>query len=1637
VGGDHPLLAQPGAGANRSAATAASRGDPGFRPDPAGLVPHGLTDRARRNLAALDTLRAVDAAGTVTDRDRERLARWTGWGALPQLFDPAHDGFTAERDELRARLTPAQWRAASASTLNAHYTDPSVIAAAWNLVKATGFDRGRVLEPGCGSGLFIGLTPPDLRARCEFVGVEVEPITAGVAQALYPEAEIRAVGFETVRDPDGSFDIAVGNVPFGKYRLHDPIFNREQLTIHNYFIHKALRLVKPGGVVCLLTSRYTLDARNPAARRAVHDAGDLLAAIRLPNQTHEAIAGAQVVTDILLFRRTDGEPRPPFTWESTITVDVDGKPARVNTWLAPDGPGVVIGALTTGRGVYGDDEVMVTAPTRGVTAALTAAIDAVTPAVAECYDPTPPAPARPAAVRVDVDDRADGELVVTPTGMLTEHTPTGPVRVTRLTKAMTARVVDLVRLRDQARTLMALQRRTPDPDVLRAWDQARARLNERYDAYTARWGPINAFETTATGGRRHTTPARFRRDPGWGLVSALEVFDPATQRATKAAIFSHWLATPERRFTGAENPADALAASLAAGRGVDPGFIADLLACDPETVVAELAAGGLIYRSHHDPQRWEPAADYLAGDVRARLRSARALAETDARYRPNVNALEAVLPEWLPAEAISARLGAVWIPASDVRQFLVDVLGADDRVTVEHAAIVGRWVITAPPWLVTSSVTATTEWGTRERSAYDLVQDALNLVPTVVYRTLDDGTRIKLEAETLAANDKKQALCERFAEWVWEDPERAARLEHVYNDRFNSTVLPTWDGSHLDHLPGLSAAFQPHPHQLDAVWRIMGSTGNVLLGHRVGAGKTAAMVIAGQQLRRAGQITKPLYVVPNHMLDQFAAELSQLYPMARVLVATRDDLSQADRRAFVARCATGDWDAVVMTHTTFGRIPVDPATERSHIEAELERFTQAAHAARESGSSRAVKEIERAAARWNTRLAELLDAATDRGNVSFEQLGVDYLFIDESHLFKGLPYVSSLPLARSQSKRATDLLLKLDWLRSRYGPKVATFATGTPIANSIAEMWVLQRFLTPDALRAQEMDAFDSWAGTFARPVTRLELAPEGGRFRLHTRIAAFDNVPELLTQFRAFCDVLPDGDQPVLAVPDLAGGRPATVVVDPTDELTDLIASFADRADRIRSRAVSPEEDNMLKVCNDGRLASLDLRLVGRHQPSGTGKLPAAADHIANLWEANRHRRYHDAHGNPSPIPGALQLVFCDKGTPTGERFNVYDELRRLLTERGMDSARVRFIHDANTDHAKARLFAACRNGDVDVLIGSTDKLATGVNVQARLIALHHLDVPWRPADIEQREGRILRQGNQNPAVQIVRYVTTASFDPYMWGTVERKARFIAQITTSLDAADSVRTVEDLDTEVVLSYAEIKAVATGNPLIREHAEVAAEVVRLTRLATNHARTQHTLPKRIRGLEQRVATLDATAERLARHDARRVDTRGDRFAYTTPDGQPFTDRTTAGTWLRDTLGRLPTGPEPWMPVGSLSGLDWEAQRRLGYPTRFEVRLTGDSDGITWSSEELWDSGPHTIVVRLERLLDRIPDQLAATRRDRDIAAEQITRGRRSLGQPFAHAARLDELTARLANLDTALTNIDTPTPAVETPGIGL
>jgi N12 class adenine-specific DNA methylase len=1175
------------------------------------------------------------------------------------------------------------------------------------------------------------------------------------------------------------------------------------------------------------------------------------------------------------------------------------------------------------------------------------------------------------------------------------------------------------------------------------WDDAafalaRQRLNRRYDDYTRRYGPLNRFSTARTGRvdpatgdqrLRKVMPRMggFRRDPDLYAVLALENFDPDAGTATKAAVFTRRVVAPRQPRLGADTPDDALTICLDTHGRPDLPEIARLLGVDPGTARARLDQ--LVF---DDPTTGElhAAATYLSGDVRTKLAEARRAADTDPRYAVNAAALDAVQPVDLTPAEIDARLGAPWIGAADVADFARQVLDCD-TVIVEHVPLTATWTVAAAVGR-RSTVAMTSEWGTDRMDALHLVEALCNQRAVTVFDELDDGRRVPNLAATLAAREKADALGERFAAWVWEDPERAGRLAAVYNQRFNSVVLPAYDGAHLS-LPGLSTHFAPHAHQRNAVWRIV-SEPTVLLAHAVGAGKTATMVMAGMELRRLGLVTKPAYVVPNHMLDQFSRELLQLYPQARVLVADKDEVSASERKHFVARCATGDWDAIVITGSSFSRIPVSADTQARFLEAKVDNLRRAVATSENDGPGLSVKKLQQALAREEERHKRLLAEHRRDDGVTFEATGIDYMFADEAHAYKNLHFPTRIQgVGGDGSERAEDLSMKLGLLRERHGNRVATLATATPIANSVAEMFVAQTYLQPGALAAAGIDSFDGWAATFGRTVTALELAPDGASYRMHTRFARFANVPELLRMFRAVADVRTP-DQLGLSVPRLVGGQPETTVIAPSDGLRAYVESLVARAEQVRNRTVRPEEDNMLKVSGDGRKAALHLALVGEPADPDHGKLTAAATRIAAIYARTASDRYLTPTGEPSARAGALQLVFCDLGTPKPDgAWSVYRQLRALLAERGVPEGRVAFIHEARNDKAKADLFAASRDGRVNVLVGSTEKMGVGTNVQARAVALHHLDCPWRPADIEQREGRVLRQGNQNPSVEIVRYVTEGSFDVYCWQTVERKAGFIHQIMRGDVGA---REIDDVGDQA-LSFAEVKALATGNPLIMERAGVAAEVAKLGRLRAAHHTDQSRLTRTRDTSAQRATLYRRTAAACDTAIATRVDTRADRFTATI-NRVAYTARPDAAAALRDTaLERargLRAGDRSFVTAITVGGVsvDIAATKDL-VGTYVELRVTGvPTDPIRLDLDELRQPniGPG-LLTRLEnrvQRLDRTRDELLERADTEDRQAEQA--GER-VGRPFEHEQRLTTLTRRLDEIDTQLIPID-PAPAAET-----
>jgi N12 class adenine-specific DNA methylase len=1600
------------------------------------LAPAGERAKASANLAALAVLRRIqDEDRSATTDEQQALARWSSWGALPGIFDEANDRWSAERSQLRSLLDDVAWDAARRTTVNAHYTDAGVVAAVWDAVSALGFEGGRAIEPGCGSGNFIGLAPD--QAAIEWVGVELDPTTAAIAGLLYPHAEIRAEGFEATRFPAGTFDLAVGNVPFGNFRVHDPLHNPGRHNIHNHFIVKSLDLVRPGGLVAVITSRYTMDAANPAAREDMAARADLIGAMRLPQGTFRAAAGTDAITDLLVFRRrAEGEAAPPAPWIGLGRLHSEGVAIAVdvNSWFL-DHPEMVIGQMGVGAGQYRADDLTVRPPEDGDVAgaarrALDLLVDRARTArlvytaradgdgLAPVIQRRAPADAMEGAILPD-----GGGYATVRFGVLTPH----PVP-----QSQRAELDALMSLRDTVAQLVETQAATNDDAAVSA---LQARLNGQYDAYRADYGPLNRFKLSKRENKRtaETTWVKvfpqmggFRRDPAAALVFALEHFDEETGEAAKSAVFSRRVVAPRARPSTTSRPADALALCLDELGRPDLDRIASLLETTPE--LARTALGTLVWEDPSDGQL-VTAETYLSGNVRAKLDAARAAAAADPAWTGHVEALEAVIPPDLGPDEIDARPGAPWIPPSDIKDFMSEVLGADTP-EVTYEAHSGTWRLAVGPG-ESHGVVMREQWGTERRSAVDLLTHACKQTTPTVKTTVGDREVLDAGA-TLEARAKLEELVDRFGGWVWEDPARSERLAAAYNQAFRSHRLMQYDGSHLQ-LPGLAEGFRPHSHQRDAVWRIV-SEPTTLLAHAVGAGKTATMVMGAMELRRLGLATKPAIVVPNHMLEQFTREAQQLYPQGRFLSAGSADLentksSPDTRRRFVAQCALGDWDAVIITHDAFTSIPVSAQEEAGFVRdagAELRAAHEAA--VNDRAPKATVKELEKAVMANEASVRGLLASAAKDDGVSFGQSGIDYLFVDEAHRYKNRRFatrIRELPRPKP-AQRSEDMALKLHSLRARHGARIATFATATPIANSVSEMYTMQMYLQPELMKEVGISHFDSWAAQFGSTVTSMELSVDGQSYEQKTRFARFRNVPELVDMFSLVADVR-SGEDLALDVPSVAGGGPTNVLVPPTDELADFMADIEARSERIQARMVDPSEDNMLKVNNDGRYAALDLRLVERPAASPT-KAEIAADHIATIYERTRHNRYQDpATGQLHDRPGALQIVFCDLGTPKAG-WSVYSEVRDQLIERGVPADRIRFVHDAADDRAKAKLFAACREGRVSVLIGSTEKMGVGTNIQARAAALHHLDCPYRPADLEQREGRIIRQGNQHGEVQILRYATERSLDTRMWQIVERKAQFIHQVTRG---RVTEREIDDVG-ETALSYAEIKALSSGNEAVIELATVDAELVKLTKLHQRHAGQQRALTSALASALGHVERADAAIERADAAIAQRVDTTGDLFRATI-GGHVYEERVEAGRALAGEVRRhLTTYVAPTnAPIGHLGGFDLAVKEVVrGSESRVVLSVVDTDQTVSYRRSDL--------EVRADALVRRVENQIASLddvrsrQRARATAARaeaDIAQGR--IGLPFKDADRLEQLRRRKAELELELSP---PEPAGGTEG---
>jgi N12 class adenine-specific DNA methylase/SAM-dependent methyltransferase len=1622
AGDGNPAIAQAARGAVAPDAQSEKR------PPVSGAPPTGEVARVRANIAALKTLRNLQASGaTASSTERSQLGQWSGWGAVPAVFDKnsaAHERFAWARAELSALLSPEERAAAERSTLNAHYTDPHYAQAMWQAARELGFSEGAVLEPGCGSGNFLALAPP--KARC--VGVELEPLTAAIAQARFPEAQVHSESFADSRLPEAGFDLVIGNVPFGDLALHDRRHNAAGHRIHNHFLIKSLHLTRPGGLLVAITSRYTMDAANPAARREMSELADLIGAVRLPSGAHRNTAGTNVVTDVLVLRRREREREPSgHAFERSRVCDGLGDDRlRINEYFVQH-PEHVLGALQVGQGDRGRPELVVDGERDagvGLQAALAEIARAARAAGLVLSDRREPPGPRTVALRSADARRPDGYLDRTPNGGFTRLVD-GAAAPYQVPATQARELKALLELRDIGVQLLEAEAATND-DTLEI-ESTRRRLNQTYDAYRSAFGPLNRFSERRTGRldpdtgeekRARVRPGQggFLADPYANVVYALEHFDDATQSATKAAIFRERVVARAAPPRGADTPADALAIALDQFGEARLGEISRLLGVDDEE--ARLQLGSLVF-DEPGSSRLVPAAEYLSGNVRVKLDAAKAAALVERRFESNVDALAAVVPRPLRPDEIHARLGSAWIGREHVQAFLQETL-EDPTVVVEHPG--------GTLWEVRSknakSVLATSTWGTERCSAIDLAQALLEQRPLRIYDVDErEGTRTFNETATIAVAEKANELSARFSEWVWENPERATSLAATYNKRFNAIVPRSYDDAKLS-LPGLAVTFQPRPHQIAAVARIIHEPA-VGLFHEVGAGKTAEMVMGAMELRRLGLVNKPGVVVPNHMLEQFTREWLQLYPQAKLLAASNEDLERDRRKLFVAKCATGDWDAVIIARGAFERIPMSIEVQRDYLRHEVSAIEDMVLQARTDGASVSLKRLQRMKVQAEERLKKKLDGAKDVG-INFEQVGLDYLFVDEAHAYKNLRTTSNIPgMSVDGSQRASDLHMKLEHLRSK-GLRVGTLATATPIANSMGEAYTMQRYLRPDLLEAAGIMHFDQWGGTFGETTTSIEVTPDGSGMRMQSRFAKFRNVPELLLMWRVSADIKTAEDLelpvPALAERPLDGKRAAEVVlVPPSDELSDFIKELAYRADRVRGRRVPPSEDNLLRISSDGRAAGLDLRLLGA-STSEPQKVEIAAARIAAIYDQHRNVRYHDMHGVQHPTPGALQLVFSDLGTPKAPEWSVYEELRAQLVQRGVPRGAVRFMHEARNDREKAELFAACRDGRVAVLIGSTERMGVGTNVQRRAVALHHLDCPWRPADLAQRDGRILRQGNENAEVRIIRYVTEGSFDAYLWQTVSRKAQFIGQVMRGrLD----VREIDDIG-DSALSYNEVKALATGNPLLLEHAQAQAEVSRLERLQRAHARSQQTLGWTVHAHRRRIEQLDA---RVAQFDSALLHaaTTLDRPFSLTLRGRTYDKRSNANAALRfiaaEYLAGAARASQGDDSVGSYRGFtltaisSWDKESVL-----LALRDVPDSD-ITVRGTELEAA---SLLTRLDNRLSNLEGGRAAAIHDRKQLEREIGRAQNERGAPFRQADLLATERERLVRLEEHLAALTRP-----------
>ena len=1582
-----------------------------------------LGEKFDRNLAAVRLLKSLEAADRpATAEEQQVLSQYVGWGGMASAFSPNNRRY----EELKNLLTADEYKAARASVLNAHYTSPTIIRAIYNAAAQFGFENGRILEPSMGVGNFFGMLPERMKDS-QLTGVELDSISGRIARKLYPNADIKITGYENTKFADNSFDVAIGNVPFGDYSLHDKRYDKDHLLIHDYFFVKSLDKVRPGGVVAFVTSKGTLDKANPAARRLMAERADLLGAIRLPNTAFKANAGASVTTDILFLQKRDTPPEQLPAWTET------GKNANgmeLNNYFLQH-PEMILGTMQEVTTQYGKDTACVPDPNVELEDLLSAAVlhlghenvfqsntqDMPAPETADVFQSNTQNTPAPTTADVFQSNTPIDELrpfsYAVQDGRLMFKEADGNLVPSEMNATAVKRAISMIGIRDAVRNLIEAQRDGCDDEQLHA---LQADLTQNYDTFVKEFGNIH----------KRGNKLAFRKDAGYPLLLALEKLDDEQNVIGKTAIFSKRTISPHIVATHADTPEDALGLSLAERGKIDFAYMSALLDGMPQ----EQITTALRQQIFLDPQtqEWQPADEYLSGNVRAKLDIARAAAQSDPEFAVNVQMLERVQPEPLTAADINVKLGTTWIPPEDINRFIRDVLHPPfytlNKIKTSYSDAAKLWYISNKSVDKDPHSLAYTKYGTSRVNAYELLELSLNLRDVQVSDVkIIDGKekRIPNTKETIKARNAQDALRQAFKDWVFDDPARRERLVGYYNEHFNTTRPREFDGSHLT-LPGINPSIQLYSHQKDAVARILYG-GNALLAHCVGAGKTWTMAAAAMELRRLGLSHKPMFVVPNSLTEQWGTEFQQLYPGANILVATEADFTKENRKAFCARIATGDYDAVIIGHTQFEKIPLSSENERRHIERQLDTLELSlTDAKRNKDLNFTVKRLESSKKKLETRLEKLMDAKEKDDVVTFEELGVDRLFVDEADEFKNLALFTKMRnvggINTSAAQKSEDMLAKCEYLNEKTDYHGVCFATGTPVSNSMTELYTMMRYLQNDTLESVNMTDFDSWASNFGETVTAMELAPEGTGYRTKTRFAKFCNLPELINLWRQAADIQ-TADMLDLQRPEVEYHN---VKAQPTAAQQAMVQELGKRADRVRSGAVAPYEDNMLAITNDGRKLALDQRLADSSLPDNPGsKLNMVVENVFNTWESSK------------PTKGT-QLIFCDLATPSAAgkdsgRFCSYDDIRDKLIAKGVPADQIAYIHDADTPAKKNALSSKMKSGAIRVLIGSTAKMGAGFNVQERLVALHHVDCPWRPRDVEQRDGRILRQGNTNEKVHIYRYVTEGTFDSYNWQTVENKQKFISQVVTGKSPA---RTCDDID-DAALSYAEVKALAAGDPEIKERMELDVYVQKLSVLRTAYHNDQYkleddvnvNLPHSIVKKENMIAALKRDQATL---DANHAQTEGATFRIEL-NGKTYTAKDKAGeallTMIADERRKISQNMEGKLSyddtrsIGSYCGFKLELKRSL----MDEVRIC-----IHGATKRMVEPGDNVAgcIQRMNNAMNDIGKFIGDNEQSLARLHEQLDEAKVNLGKPWPLEDEYQQKISRLNELNYKLTRHSSP-----------